>query len=63
VLLTGPCGTGKTFIACALGHQACLKGYSVKYYRLPRLILALTQAKADAGSVIFTDGLTEYLQK
>ena len=47
LLLTGPCGTGKTFIACALGHQACLKGYSVKYYRLPRLILALTQAKAD----------------
>jgi len=49
LLLTGPCGTGKTFIACALGHQACLKGYSVKYYRLPRLILALTQAKADGS--------------
>ena len=47
LLLTGPCGTGKTYIACALGHQACLKGYSVRYYRLPRLILALTQAKAD----------------
>jgi DNA replication protein DnaC len=49
LLLTGPCGTGKTFIACALGHQACLKGYSVRYYRLPRLILALTQAKADGS--------------
>lgn len=49
LLLTGPCGTGKTYIACALGHQACLKGYSVKYYRLPRLILALTQAKADGS--------------
>lgn len=47
VLLTGPCGSGKTYIACALGHQACLKGYSAKYYRLSRLILALTQAKAD----------------
>jgi DNA replication protein DnaC len=34
LLLTGPCGTGKTYIACALGHQACLKGYSVRYYRL-----------------------------
>jgi len=31
LLLTGPCGTGKTYIACALGHQACLKGYSVRY--------------------------------
>ena len=49
LLLTGPCGTGKTYIACALGQQACLKGYSVKYYRLPRLILALTQAKADGS--------------
>jgi DNA replication protein DnaC len=49
LLLTGPCGTGKTFIACALGHQACLKGYSVRYYRLPRLILDLTQAKADGS--------------
>ena len=49
LLLTGPCGSGKTYIACALGSQACLKGYSVKYYRLPRLILALTQAKADGS--------------
>jgi DNA replication protein DnaC len=49
LLLTGPCGTGKTYIACALGHQACLKGYSVRYYRLPRLILVLTQAKADGS--------------
>jgi len=50
LLLTGPCGTGKTYIACALlGHQACLKGYSVRYYRLPRLIIALTQAKADGS--------------
>lgn len=49
LLLTGPCGTGKTYVACALGHQACMKGYSVRYYRLPRLILALTQAKADGS--------------
>ncbi len=49
LLLTGPCGKGKTYMACALGHQACLKGYSVRYYRLPRLILALTQAKADGS--------------
>ena len=48
-MLTGPCGTGKTYVACALGHQACLKGYSVRYYRLPRLVLALTQAKADGS--------------
>ena len=47
LLLTGPCGSGKTYIACALGHNACLLGYSVRYYRLSRLLLELTQAKAD----------------
>lgn len=49
LLITGPCGTGKTYIACALGHNACLQGYSVRYYRLSRLLLALTQAKADGS--------------
>jgi DNA replication protein DnaC len=47
LLLTGPCGSGKTYIACAVGHEACLKGKSVKYYRLSRLMLALSQSKAD----------------
>lgn len=47
LLLTGPCGSGKTYLACALGHTACTKGYSAKYYRLSRLMLELTQAKAD----------------
>ncbi|KGJ97952.1 hypothetical protein ND16A_0970 [Thalassotalea sp. ND16A] len=47
LLVTGPCGSGKTYIACALGHQACLKGFSVKYFRISRLLLNLTQAKAD----------------
>ena len=49
LLITGPCGSGKTFIACALGHQACLQGYTTRYYRLARLLLALTQAKADGS--------------
>ncbi len=47
ILITGSCGSGKTYIACAMGHTACLKGYSTKYYRLSRLMLELTQAKAD----------------
>lgn len=47
LLLTGPCGSGKTYIACALGHAACMKGYRVKYYRLSRLLLELAQTKAD----------------
>lgn len=47
LLLTGPCGTGKTYLGCALGYQACLNGFSTRYYRISRLLLELTQAKAD----------------
>jgi DNA replication protein DnaC len=49
LLITGPCGSGKTYLACALGHNACLQGYSVRYYRLSRLLLEMTQAKADGS--------------
>ena len=49
LLVTGPCGCGKTYFACALGHSACLHGYTVRYYRLSRLLLELTQAKADGS--------------
>jgi DNA replication protein DnaC len=47
LLITGPCGSGKTYLACALGHSACLRGYGVRYFRLSRLLRALTQARAD----------------
>ncbi len=49
LLVTGPCGSGKTYIACALGQSACMKGHRVKYYRLSRLLLELTQTKADGS--------------
>jgi DNA replication protein DnaC len=46
-LLTGPTGVGKSFIACALAHQACRDGHSVRYLRLPRLLAELGIAKGD----------------
>lgn len=49
LLITGPCGSGKTYLACALGYQACVHGHSTHYYRLSRLLQALTQAKADGS--------------
>jgi len=49
ILITGPCGGGKTYIACALGHAVCLREHSVRYYRLSRLLQELTQAKADGS--------------
>jgi DNA replication protein DnaC len=47
--ITGPTGTGKTFLACALAHQACRSGYRVLYRRLPRLLEELTLAHADGS--------------
>lgn len=49
LLITGPCGTGKTYLACAVAHNACLHGYSARYYRLSRLLLEMTQSKADGS--------------
>jgi DNA replication protein DnaC len=47
VLLIGPTGVGKTYLACALAQKACREGYSALYFRLPRLLHELSIAKAD----------------
>jgi len=47
VMITGPCGVGKSYIACALGHKACLLGYKVLYVRATRLFQDLNLAKGD----------------
>jgi DNA replication protein DnaC len=47
VMITGATGVGKSFIACALTHRACLEGYSANYYRLPRLMENLEIARGD----------------
>ena len=49
LLITGPTGVGKTWIACALAQKACREGYSVRYLRLPRLLQALPIAKGDSS--------------
>lgn len=47
LLMTGPTGTGKSWLACALGHSACRHGYTVRYLRLPRLLPELVIARSD----------------
>lgn len=47
LVLTGPTGTGKTWIACALAHTVCRAGYPTLYLRVPRLIQDLHMAKGD----------------
>ncbi len=47
VLICGPTGVGKSFLACALAHKACREGYTALYWRVPRLFHELAQAKGD----------------
>ncbi|MGH7442834.1 MAG: IS21-like element helper ATPase IstB [bacterium] len=47
--ITGPTGTGKTFLACALGNQACRDGLTARYFRLPRLFETLRIAHGDGS--------------
>jgi DNA replication protein DnaC len=47
VLLTGPTGVGKSYIACALGNFAARQGHTVLYLRAPRLFETLLQSKGD----------------
>ena len=51
VLITGATGCGKSFLACALGHQACMQGYKTTYLNMNRLIERVTLSKLD-GSYI-----------
>jgi len=47
ILIEGPTGAGKTWIACALAHKALLDGHTAAYFRLPRLLDELSVARAD----------------
>ena len=63
VIITGPTGVGKSFLACALGHNACRQGFNSMYTRLPRLLHDLSIAKGDGryGKVLKTIARTQLL--
>jgi DNA replication protein DnaC len=49
IILTGPTGSGKTWIACALAHKACLQGYSTIYKRVPNFLREI-EASRELGT-------------
>lgn len=49
LLITGPCGVGKTWLACALGQKACRDSATVLYKRVPRLFAELEMARGDGS--------------
>lgn len=48
-IITGPTGTGKTWLGCALGHQACRDGLHTRYFYAPKLFRDLQAAHADGS--------------
>jgi len=55
VLITGATGCGKSFIACALGHNACVKGYRTLYFNMNRFIEQIALAQAEGTVVKWLD--------
>jgi len=51
ILITGSTGTGKSFLASAIGHQCCLLGYKILYTNATRLFAQLKMAKADGSAI------------
>lgn len=47
ILIIGPTGVGKSYLACALAQKACREGYRTLYFRLPRLLQELAMARGD----------------
>jgi DNA replication protein DnaC len=59
VLLCGPTGVGKTYLACALADAACRQGHTALYRRLPRLFEELALARADGRYLALMAGLAK----
>ena len=59
VLITGASGCGKSFLASALGHQACAQGYKVAYYNMQKLLLKTKISRIEGTIVKFFENLSK----
>jgi DNA replication protein DnaC len=59
ILITGATGCGKSFLASALGHQACAGGYSVAYHSVQKLFVQIKIARAEGTITTFLDKLAK----
>src|SRR4030042_2531333 len=59
LIITGPTGAGKTYLACALGTAACRNSFSVRYFQSSRLLQKLTLAHAEGSYPKFLDVLAK----
>lgn len=59
ILLTGKTGCGKSFFASALGHQACMHGYSVAYYNIQKLMVKIKMSRLEGNNLKFFDKLAK----
>lgn len=57
ILITGATGCGKSYLACALGHHACLQGYKTTYLNMNRLIEKISLSKLDGTYIKFLNYL------
>jgi DNA replication protein DnaC len=59
ILISGASGAGKSFLASALGHQACAQGYKVIYYNLQKLLLRTKMSRIDGSIYKFMEKLSK----
>jgi DNA replication protein DnaC len=59
ILVTGKTGTGKSFLASALGHQACLHGFNVGYYNTQKFMVRTKMARLDGSILKFFDKIAK----
>ena len=57
VILSGKTGSGKSYLACAIGDAACRQDYSCKYYRIPVLFAEIAMSRIENSYARFMDAL------